>query len=534
MINSDLKQLVDKIDYIFYVKEKSANNAVIWANQFTLGLVGVGDGGIAELNEKLKLKDKASFAWAFLFENDIAITEAVSRLYYLETPDVIKRQRTFFLTKIPDTANNALICFGNEITDSLTSINRVDFFRLLLNSTNDALVLTEVDYPFRILYANQGFLKLTGYKRLEEVLGKSPTELVGKSEKDAETRKQFNENLQRNKSASAVFENYKRGDRQFPYKNSIRVIPLYEGGQDHALQYFLGIQEDVTAQQTLKASNLFEQNKLRAIFNTTESFLWLLDAKGQIVELNKTAKLQSRGLADENLLKRNFVDGRWWQVNDEVKQKVDDALTDVIRRRRDAHLQLELLMANDDVIIVSAFFRAIREVETGNLQFIVVEAHDVTELENQKRRAVDLVKTNKNTNLTASQIDNYVHGDVEGTREDLIRLTKTETVLNSQVIPQLNQLTEVVLDPKEGLAIMAVSNARALSSIKDDMADLNQMKEFANLGLSMLGWMKRPFFKWVVLILLGSMGLNSIKAINEFVNYRLDPNSNLPIRSVDP
>ena len=526
MINSDLKQLVDKIDYIFYVKEKSANNTVIWANQFTLELVGVEV--VAELNEKLKSK---TLGYNFLFENDVSITEQVSRLYYANasassSSDLTKRQKTFFLTKIPDTANNTLVCFGSEITDSLTSINRVDFFRLLLNSTNDALVLTEVDYPFRILYANQGYLKLTGYKRLEEVLGKSPTELVGKSEKDAETRKQFNENLQRNKSAHAVFENYKRGDRKFPYKNSVRVIPLYDGGQDHNLQYFLSIQEDVTDQQELKALNLFEQNKLRAIFNTTESFLWLLDAKGQIVELNKTAKLQSRGLADENLLKRNFVDGRWWQVNDETKQKVDDALTDVIRRRKDVHLQLELLMANDDVIIVSAFFRAIREVETGNLQFIVVEAHDVTELENQKRRAVDLVKTNKNANLTESQIDNYVTGDLEGTREDLIRLTKTETVLNSQVIPQLNQLTQVVLDPKEGLAVMAVSNARALSSIKDDMADLNQMKEFAILGMGLIGWMKKPFFKWVILILLGSMGFSSVKflasSISDFVDYQIN------------
>lgn len=515
MINSDLKQLVDKIDYIFYVKAKDTTNRVIWVNDFTLKIVGADS--VEDLNEKLQDK-LGNFKYSFLFENDIGITEAVSRLYYYEkngNDDKLAKQRTFFLTKIPDANSHTLICFGNEITDSLTSINRVDFFKQLLNSTNDALILTEVTHPFRILFANQGFLKLSGYEKLEDVLGKSPTELVGKSPEDDKTRSIFNDSLKLNNSAFAIFENYKRNDPKYPYKNAVKVIPLFD--QNNELQYFLSTQEDVTEKEKLKLQSQLQQNKLKAIFNATESFLWLLDAKGKIVELNKTAKLQSRDHVNTDI---SFADCRWWESNEESRVKIDDALTSVIRKRKDIRTKADILLANDETKVVDIAFRAIRA-NSGELIFIVVEAHDVTELEQQRQRALILAK--ESINLTENQINSYVKGDIESTREDLIRLTKTETVLNQQVIPQLNQLTEVVLDPKDGLIVMAQSNARALSSIKDDMSDLKQMKEFANLGMGLIGWAKKPFFKWLVFILLGSMGFSSVKflstSISDFIEW---------------
>jgi len=512
-INSDLKQLVDKIDYIFYVKTKDENNRVIWANEFTLNLVGVSN--VDDLNAKLKLTN-FNFAYAFLFENDIGITEAVSRLYYYEkngNDNKLVKQRTFFLTKILDANNNTLICFGNEITDSLTSINRVDFFKELLNSTNDALLLTETIHPFRILFANKGFLKLSGYKSLDEVLGKSPTELVGKSSKDSVIRSVFNDSLKKNNSAFAVFENYKRNDPKYPYKNAVKVIPLFN--QNNELQYFLSIQEDVTEKEKLKLQTQLQQNKLKAIFNATEGFLWLLNNKGQILELNKTARIQARGEVELNSSK-SFADYRWWQTNEDVRQKIDDALTSVIRKRKDTRLKVELLMSNDEVKLVDIAFRAIRD-NDGQLVFIVVEAYDITEIEHQRQRALAY--------LTDDQIDHYVKGDMESTREDLIRLTKTETVLNQQVIPQLNQLTQVVLDPKEGLAVLAGQNARSLSAIRDDMEVLKQMREFADLGMQLIGWAKKPFFKWLVLALAASMGFSSVKflstSISDFVDYQM-------------
>lgn len=519
MINSDLKQLVDKIDYLFYVKSRDVTDYVLWANDFTLRLVGASS--VDELNAKLK---DVEFGFQFLFENDVKIRDAVSRLYYFSKAskeDKLLRQRTFFLTKIPDLTNDVLVCFGNEITDSLTSITRVDFFRQLLNSTNDALVLTEIEHPFKILFANKGFLKLSGYPNLEDVLGKSPTELVGKAEADQEIRDVFNESLRKNRSAFAIFENYKRNDKKYPYKNAVKVIPLFD--QDNQLQYFLSIQEDVSEKERLKKQTQVQQNKLRAIFNATEGFLWLLDSKGKIVELNKTAKLQGR-LSNGNT---NFLDGRWWLSNDESKQKIDDALTSVIRKRKDVRLLVDLLLANDEIKIVDIAFRAIRS-DSGALLFIVVEAYDVTELECQKQRAIDLAKKNSSisSQLTEKQIDQIVRGDIEATREDLIRLTKTETVLNQQVIPQLNQLTDVVLDPKEGLAVMAVQNAKSLSSIKDDMDGLKQMKEFADLGMTFLGWMKRPFVKWLIIAFAASMGFSSVKflagSVQDFVNWEME------------
>ena len=139
------------------------------------------------------------------------------------------------------------------------------------------------------------------------------------------------------------------------------------------------------------------------------------------------------------------------------------------------------------------------------------------EIEHQRQRALAY--------LTDDQIDHYVKCDMESTREDLIRLTKTETVLNQQVIPQLNQLTEVVLDPKEGLAVLAGQNARSLSAIRDDMEVLKQMREFADLGMQLIGWAKKPFFKWMILIMLGSMGFSSVKflstSISDFVDYQM-------------
>lgn len=513
MLNSDLKQLVDKIDYIFYVKAKDSSNRVIWANDFTLKLVNAIS--IDDLNAKLS----DGYLYSFLFENDIGITQAVSRLYYYSKEDAqdnISRQKTFFLTKIPDLENNCLICFGNEITDSLTSLTRVDFFRQLLNSTNDALILTEVKHPFKILFANQGFLNLAGYKSLDQVLGKSPTELVGKSKDDQEARDLFNLALQKHKSAFAVFKNYKGGDLNKPYKNAVKVIPLFD--QNNNLQYFLSIQEDVTEKERLKFQSQVQQNKLRAIFNATESFLWLLDAKGHIIEVNKTAAVQ----APQATKGSNFIDGRWWESNDETKQKIDDALTSVIRKRKDVRLKVDLLLITDQVSVMDIAFKAIRD-ESGQLIFIVVEAYDITEIETQKKRAIELAKDNS---FTEKQIDSYIKGDINATRQDLIRLTKTETVLNEQVIPQLNRLTEVVLNPKDGLNVVANASAKSLESIKDDLEGLKQMKEFANLGMQLIGWTRKPFFKWLLLALVASTGFSSVKflagSLNDFVRWEME------------
>jgi two-component system, cell cycle sensor histidine kinase and response regulator CckA len=115
---------------------------------------------------------------------------------------------------------------------------------------------TQADNP--IVYANNGFEHLTGY-RTSEVLGRNCRLLQG-SATDPDARKQIRDAIAAGKQCDVEILNYRKNGSTF--WNAIHISPVKD--DDGVVQQFIGVQIDVTQRRTLEAQ-LRQSQKLEAI-----------------------------------------------------------------------------------------------------------------------------------------------------------------------------------------------------------------------------------------------------------------------------
>lgn len=90
-----------------------------------------------------------------------------------------------------------------------------------------------------IVYANNGFLDITGYPR-DEVIGKNCRFLQGSGTSEEPVRR-MREAIDNEKEVTVELRNYKKNGTEF--WSRVTISPLYEDGE---LTQFVGFQEDVT------------------------------------------------------------------------------------------------------------------------------------------------------------------------------------------------------------------------------------------------------------------------------------------------
>ena len=102
-------------------------------------------------------------------------------------------------------------------------------FKSVLDQTGDVVIITEIeplDEPFgpKILYVNQSFTTLTGYRQ-EDVLGKTPRILQG-DKTDKNTLKKIRDALQKKEPVHAELLNYAKD--QTEYWLDFTIVPIKE------------------------------------------------------------------------------------------------------------------------------------------------------------------------------------------------------------------------------------------------------------------------------------------------------------------
>ncbi|GAF66693.1 hypothetical protein BTS2_3595 [Bacillus sp. TS-2] len=110
-----------------------------------------------------------------------------------------------------------------------------------LNYTRAGVLITDPslkDNP--IVYANQGFLDMTGYS-MEEIIGKNCRFLQGAETQESDIDK-IREGVQKMESVFVELVNYKKDGTKF--WNSLSIDALYIAEEER--YYFIGVQKDVT------------------------------------------------------------------------------------------------------------------------------------------------------------------------------------------------------------------------------------------------------------------------------------------------
>ncbi|OYU45317.1 MAG: hypothetical protein CFE44_08135 [Burkholderiales bacterium PBB4] len=182
---------------------------------------------------------------------------------------------------------------ADRITGDLNRMARV------VKHTHNAVILA--DAGMKITWVNDGFTRLTGFS-LAEALGKTPGELMGKSEASADAFAKVEAALAKGEACRALLVNRVKGGREVWMDTEIQPT-LNEAGQ---LIGFMEIGTDVTAQIEVQRKLETAIRDSNALLSTVEmhAILSVTDAQGTITEVND-AFCEVSGYDAEELIGQN-------------------------------------------------------------------------------------------------------------------------------------------------------------------------------------------------------------------------------------
>ncbi|WP_375267814.1 histidine kinase dimerization/phosphoacceptor domain -containing protein [Phenylobacterium sp.] len=292
-----------------------------------------------------------------------------------------------------------------------------DPFAAAVHATRMPMIITDAQAPdMPIVFANDAFLALTGYRR-DEVLGRNCRFLQG-PETDAAAVRTPAESIAAGRPATVDLLNYRKDGT--PFWNALQISPVHNA--ENELVFFIGSQIDVTARRQAEDSLARDRDglesavseKARAAEKALAERTALLHevdhrVKNNLQLISSLLVLQTRRTRDpdtrqalQSMLSRvsaiATVHRRLFQSKDierfDVAAFVRDLLGDVSTNHEEVRVNLDLqrvdiaasqaaplaLVVNE--LVDNAFKHAFREGEGGHLKVLVrrLNGHYVIEI----------------------------------------------------------------------------------------------------------------------------------------------------------
>ena len=195
--------------------------------------------------------------------------------------------------------------FLKDVTEEVERRDEFKMLSMVANETDNAVIITNPER--KIVYVNNGFTQLTGY-RLEEVKGKSPGELLQGPHTSAETVAMIREKLHKNEPFYDEILNYDREGQ--PYWVSLAINPVFD--ELGNLTNYISIQANVT---DTKERSLEFARRFEAIGESNGIAEWGLDGSLQsvnaymLVHLKEDSEsaLKNRGITLESVIGKENV-----------------------------------------------------------------------------------------------------------------------------------------------------------------------------------------------------------------------------------
>nr|WP_278185438.1 methyl-accepting chemotaxis protein [Marinobacter salicampi] len=161
--------------------------------------------------------------------------------------------------------------------------------------TENAVVITDPDG--KVVFVNQGFEKLAGY-RLEEVKGTKPGERLQGPDTSEETRRRIRQHLDARKPFYDEILNYHKNGE--PYWISLAINPIFD--KTGKLTNFVALEADVT---TTKENGLANARRFEAIGRAAAIVEWSRD--GQLIAANDYLVEKLGFGSEQELLSRRWT-----------------------------------------------------------------------------------------------------------------------------------------------------------------------------------------------------------------------------------
>ncbi len=161
------------------------------------------------------------------------------------------------------------------------------FLSATVDQVREAVLITEaapLEEPGpRILYANDAFEKMTGYRE-EEVCGKTPRILQG-PETERDVLDDLREALERGEEWQGQTANYRKDGTKYVVEWTITPIR----GLDGSIDYWASVQRNVTEEQRRKDRLQRSRERYQSLFEQAVDAILVHDLEGRIREVNPQA-----------------------------------------------------------------------------------------------------------------------------------------------------------------------------------------------------------------------------------------------------
>lgn len=227
----------------------------------------------------------------------------------------------------------------------------------VIENDYDSILITEIDLEApgpRIVYANEGFTKITGYDR-EEVIGKTPRILQG-PKTDRATLDRLKDRLKNGRAFFGQAINYKKDGTEFVNQWDIHPLTDKEGNLTHWVSY----QHDITERKRAEKSVMDTHAEFDELREHSKSTILDVDEEGHILTANKSFRNLTGYAKDELEGKkvwelfppkyRNSLKGRF-----DKSELKDQRLKGIIKHKKGFPIQVEgrarVLELNDGTVI---------------------------------------------------------------------------------------------------------------------------------------------------------------------------------------
>lgn len=302
------------------------------------------------------------------------------------------------------------------------------------SAVNGIVIADATDHDFPIIFANEGFQKMTGYDE-NEILGRNCRFLQGKNTDRKDVAK-IRRSIEQCETSRTMIRNYRKDGSTF--WNDLYITPVID--DDGKMTHLVGIQNDVT--ERVEAGELARQNErtIRLLLDSTAEGIFGLDVDGDITFCNDSAAVmfghqngdEMTGLAIHHLIQPQRADGSEYPIGESTimnslrRGTSDNRRNEVFLRRDGSNFPVEFwchpIRQDDAVIGVVVTFVDISEQLA--IECKLTETRDEANAANEaKSRFLANMSHELRTPLSAmigfTKIAQEEHADVEGLSEKL-------------------------------------------------------------------------------------------------------------------
>jgi PAS domain S-box-containing protein len=241
-----------------------------------------------------------------------------------------------------------------------------------------------------ILWANQAELDLLGYER---------DEYVGHSIFEFHVDRAVIDDIMERLSRNEILRNYQA---QLCCKDgSIRHVAIdsnvsWQNGQFFRTRCFT---RDVSERKQTEEALRQNEQKFRAIFDSTFGFIGLLTTEGIVIEANRTA-LDAIGVERAEVIGRAFWETPWWSHSPKLQKQLQQAI-ERAREGRLARFEAEHILEDGRSIFVDFSLKPVFD-ETGKVVMLIPEGRDISDRE---LREVEHKQTEQKISEQAALLD---------------------------------------------------------------------------------------------------------------------------------